>query len=162
MGGKLSPKFLKRLFLAILILIGTFLSWLFVLWLLNGGFPVNKASGEMMPIHIIKVQPNDGESVTSLRGYCVNFDLKAGNGIGGTPEKSIHYFFDGIEVTSQINGLVTLDIPPSVGSYYYQHVLQISEGWHTAKVTYLDARGESFYYLWRFQNNQKVQPYPAP
>jgi hypothetical protein len=145
----------NRIIILFIIFLGLFLVWQLVLWLMNGGEPVNQASGEKMPIHIMKVSPIDGELATSPRGYCVDFNFRAGNGMGNAPEKSIHYFFDGIDVTSQTDGLVTLNIPPSAGSICYKPGIQLSEGWHSAKVSYFDVKGKSFQYLWRFQVEKK-------
>ncbi len=141
----------KRLIILLMVPIGFFLLCLLVLWIMNGGWPITEASGEKKPIHIMKVEPSDGEFVTSARGYCVNFDFRAGNGMGQTPEKSVHYFFDGIDVTHQTDGLINLDIPPSGGLFCYKSSIQVPKGWHTAKVTYKDMTGEVFSYLWRFQ-----------
>ena len=147
----MNRKHINRLLTILMILIGIFLILLFSLWLMNGGWSINKASGEKVPINIRKVVPYDGELVTSPHGYCLNFDFRAGNGMGDNPVKSVRFFYDGIDVTQQTNGLITLDIPPSGGSLCYKPDAQLSEGWHTAKVTYTDVTGESFSYLWRFQ-----------
>jgi hypothetical protein len=143
-------KIFKRLFLTLIIIIVAFLLWFLVHWLIDGGWPTDQASGEKIPINITKVQPTDGETVSSRSSYCVNFEFRAGNGMGEQAVAKIHFFYDGKEVTQQTNGLVTLDLPPSAGSFCYKSDIQFSEGWHSAKVNYTDVTGKSFGYLWRF------------
>ncbi len=140
----------KRLFFLLTIFIGIMALWFGSQWINNGGLPANKASGQILPINITKVQPYDGEVIPTIDSYCLDFDYRAGNGMGGIPLKSIHMFFDGIDVTNQTDALITLDIPPSSGLICYKPGTQFSKGWHTSKVTYLDKKGESFTYLWRF------------
>jgi hypothetical protein len=149
--GKMKIKLPKRLVLLILILTSFFLLWLLITWVINGGWPANTASGEKLPIHIMKVQPLDGELVKSPSSFCVNFDFRAGNGMGENPTKDTHFFYDGVDVSRQTDGLITLDIPPSGGLFCYKPGNQFLEGWHTAKVTYVDKIGDNFSYLWRFQ-----------
>jgi hypothetical protein len=131
--------------------IGVFLLITALLWLTNGGWTVASPTGDKLPPHIQKVNPADGELVTGAKSFCVHFDFLAGNGMGLTPEKSMHFFYDGNDVTDKIDGLVTLDYPPSTASLCYMPGTTLSSGWHTAKVTYKDITNKPFSYVWRFQ-----------
>lgn len=120
-------------------------------WFSNGGPPVQGGSGDILPIHIQKVKPSDGEAIMDLKGVCANFIFQEGEGIGDNPLSKIKFYFDGFDVTSQIDGLVALDKPPSWGTLCYKSTSgTFSRGWHTAKIVYRDVTGQEFDYLWRF------------
>ncbi len=120
-------------------------------WFANGGWPASGPTGYVLPPHIQKVSPADGEAVIASRGFCVDFFFQAENGMGHDPERTLRFFLDGINVTKKVHGLVTLDYPPSGGSLCYNPDAPLSPGWHTVKVTYADSKKQKFEYIWRFQ-----------
>ena len=126
------------------------LGWI-ALWLANGGWPASGPTGDVLPPHIYRVSPKDGEVVTETRGFCIEFHFQEGNGMGYAPIQSVRFFLDGINVTKRVNGLLTLDYPPSGGSLCYTADIPLSSGWHTVKVTYNDSINQKFEYTWRFQ-----------
>jgi hypothetical protein len=126
------------------------IGWI-ISWLANGGWPSSGPTGDVLPPHILRVMPADGEIVTDFQSFCVDFSFQEGNGLGHRPERTIRYFLDGINVTNKLHGLVTLDSPPSGGIYCYKSDTPLPPGWHTAKVTYADSTNQKFGYTWRFQ-----------
>ena len=126
------------------------IGWL-ILWLVNGGWPASGPTGNILPIHIHQVSPKDGEVVTETYGFCVEFQFQEGQGMGHNPTRTIRFFMDGINITQKMNGIVTLDYPPSLGSLCYQSEIPLYSGWHTAKVTYIDSTKQKLEYIWRFQ-----------
>ncbi len=130
---------------------GLVLFIIIVNWFSHGGLPVQGGSGEILPIHIQKVKPSDGETITELKGVCASFKFQEGEGIGDNPLRKIKFYFDGFDVTSQIDGLVALDKPPSWGTLCYKSTSSaFSQGWHSVKIVYRDVTGQEFDYLWRF------------
>lgn len=130
------------------------IGWL-ALWLLNGGWPAIGPTGYVLPPHIQDVSPADGETVTAPRGFCVDFFFRAGNGMGHAPMRTVRFFLDGINVTQNVHGFVTLDYPPSGGSFCSNPDALLSPGWHTVKVTYTDSTKQKFAYTWRFQEKKE-------
>jgi hypothetical protein len=130
------------------------IGWI-ALWLANGGRPASGPAGYVLPPHIQKVNPADGETVIAPRGFCVDFFFQAENGMGFDPERTLRFFLDGINVTKKVHGVVTLDYPPSGGSLCYNPDTPFSPGWHTVKVNYTDSQNQKFEYIWRFQVKSK-------
>jgi hypothetical protein len=120
-------------------------------WLANGGLPARGPTGDVLPPHIMRVRPADGETVTDFQYFCVDFSFQEGNGLGHQPERTIRYFLDGINVTRKMHGLITLDYPPSGGVFCYKPDMPLAAGWHTVKITYFDQTNQRFKYSWRFE-----------
>jgi hypothetical protein len=144
------PNVIKVL-ITIGVIIGIVLIVGVIRWLSNGGWPATGPTGGTLPPHIQKVDPADGGVVTETNSFCVYFDFRAGQGMGNNPEKTIYFFHNGFDVTNKVDGLVTLNYPPSGGLICYKPGKPLSSGWHTAKVTYKDSANHSFSYTWRFQ-----------
>jgi hypothetical protein len=120
-------------------------------WLANGGWPASGPTGDLLPLHIRRVNPMDGAVVTEAHGFCVQFLFQEGNGMGHNPDRTIRFFLDGRNVTKKMNGLFTTDFPPSLGTLCYKSDVPLNSGWHTIKVTYADSTKQKFKYAWRFE-----------
>jgi hypothetical protein len=119
-------------------------------WLANGGLPASGPTGNLLPPHVQRVTPADGEMIKNPGGICINFLFQAGRGMGYDPKRTVQMFLDGINVSKGLNGLITLDNPPSYGSLCYKPYAPLSAKWHTAKVIYSDISNTRFQYTWRF------------
>ena len=144
---------MKRIFAVITgVIFVAVILWLVVQWAVNGGLPSSEAVGDKLPPHIQYVSPVDGKGVEDSNGICAHFSYQAGRGLGEEPEKVIHFFLDGKNVTRDFVDLVRLQYgyPDPVGEPCYTPPKPLRPGWHTAKVTYEDISGERFEYKWRF------------
>ena len=144
---------MKRIIVVIVgLIVVAVLLWIVIQWAANGGWPSSGAVRDTLPPHIQYVSPADGNGVEDSYGICVHFYFQAGRGMGEEPEKAIHFFLDGKNVTRDVVDLVRLQYgyPTPVGEPCYKRPEPLRSGWHTAKVTYEDISGERFEYKWRF------------
>jgi len=144
---------MKRIFVVITgVIFVAVILWLVIQWAVNGGLPSSGAVRDKLPPHIQYVSPADGKGVEDSYGICVHFNYQAGRGLGEEPEKVIHFFLDGKNVSQDIVDLVRLQYgyPYPVGEPCYTPPKPLHSGWHTAKVTYKDISGKRFEYKWRF------------
>ena len=135
-------------FFSILVIIFVFIAFH---WVKLNSVPGIGATGAEKPVNILRVEPADGQSLSDADSFCVYFDFTAGLGMGNTPETSIHFFLDGTNVTSKVDGLIAPSYPPSLGLLCYKPGSHLNLGWHTALVTYQDNSKKSYSYKWRFQ-----------
>ncbi|RPI35231.1 MAG: hypothetical protein EHM70_00335 [Chloroflexota bacterium] len=122
----------------------------FFFWLFVGGISFPWPTRQGMPVHIITVRPIDGSISKDTHGYCVYFSYLEGFGMNNLHGKNIFYFFDGVNVTSEINGIETLNVPTSGGTICYQQKNNLPPGWHMAAVIYKDRLWIPYGYHWRF------------
>ena len=120
-------------------------------WLSNGGWPSSGPVGDALPPHITYVSPADGQSTSDLNGFCVHFDYQAARGLDKEQQESMRYFLDGVSVTKKVYDIVSLEYPTQVGEPCFRSSQPLSEGWHTAKVSYKDRVGGRYEYIWRYQ-----------
>ncbi len=112
-------------------------------WRWNGGAPE----------HITNLFPGDGQTVTQEElkdGIALNWRFRWGPGMGNNPTQSVRLFLDNTEVTNGLSWMTTKDLPPSFGTMRYVPPQPLSDGEHTARVTYTDAEGTQYSYTWRF------------
>ncbi|MFN2236360.1 MAG: hypothetical protein ACK2U1_19190 [Anaerolineales bacterium] len=143
----------RKIILIIGMILVIFLSWRLILWVERGGWPSSGPVGDKLPPHIPYVIPADGERTGESFGFCAHFTYEAGNGMDEDTRQSVRYFFDGIEVTSKMVDIVTLEYgyPDSVGQPCYTRSDPLNSRWHTAKLIYVDNIGDEFEYTWRFE-----------
>jgi hypothetical protein len=140
--------------LLLFIVIGLILRFI-ILWSINGGIPGSGPTGNLLPMHIYRVTPKDGEEINNtnsdpkITGFCVDFALRAGNGMYDRT-KDIQFYLDGFNITNKTTGVETLNSPPSFSSICYRDNKPLLPGWYTVKVIYKDNLDNSFHYTWRF------------
>ena len=144
---------MKRVFIFLLVglLIALLLLWA-VPWIQNGGLPLSGPTDEHLPPHIQFVEPVDGDAVFDSHGFCIHFNYVVGYGIEDEQRMAIRYYLDGRNVSRLVVDLSTTEYgyPDPVGEPCLWRDEPLKPGWHTAKVRYMDTKGEQFSYTWRF------------
>ena len=112
-----------------------------------------------LPLHIMSVEPADGETIGDDYSVCVYFDLQAGGGLGADPEKAMRLLVDGEEPSSRAVGWDT-DEDASRGSLCIPPRRKdpsgfVAVGWHIGlrdlEIRYQDAAGVEYSYGWQIQ-----------
>ena len=141
----------KKIVTIVVVLAGILLVSGIALWQIFGDISQTEGpTRDRKPLHIGRVNPEDGEKITEWRGYCVLFHFQKGIGMGHNPESKINAYLDDEDITASLTGAVSLDFPPSYGSYCYTSSVKQSPGWHTARISYSNKINIRFSYTWRF------------
>jgi hypothetical protein len=138
--------------------IGSLLLIAILIWLGNGGWPATGPTGDVFPPHIYKVFPIDGQVNSNVKSICASFQFTADKGMGIRPTDTIWFFYDGLYVGPDLDGMLTLDDPVSLGTLCFRSKNYLYLGWHTAKVIYQDTANQFFSYTWRFKIEKITTP----